>query len=149
MTPRQLLARLKAEGATATLKLRVEGTPPSTDTLAALRANREALVDYLAAQRVGGLDIAPVLVHSLLTWVDRYHALHVQTPDGLVLNAPPERATELLARSLWALVYDETGVRLVSKGNVPPEVRAEFAELDATSPFAQPRPAAERTAVLN
>lgn len=149
MTPRELLARLSAEGTTATLRLRIDGREPSPELLAALRHNRDAVLDYLAAQRVGGLDLAPVLMHSLLAWIGRYHALHVRCADGLVLNATPERALELLGRSLWAVIYDETHHRLISKGNVPAEVRAEFAELDATSPFAQPRPAERETVVLN
>lgn len=50
MTPRDLLARLEAEGATVSLKLRVEGTPPSPETLELLRRYRDDLITHLALQ---------------------------------------------------------------------------------------------------
>lgn len=49
MTPRDLLARLEAEGVGASLKLRLEGdNPPSPETVELLKRHRDDLIIYLA-----------------------------------------------------------------------------------------------------
>ena len=50
MTPRDLLTRLENEGVTATLKLRLEGTEPSPETIALLQTHRDDLILYLALE---------------------------------------------------------------------------------------------------
>ncbi len=51
MTPRDVLARLEAEGVTASLKVRFEGDhAPSPETRALLEPHREALIIYLARE---------------------------------------------------------------------------------------------------
>jgi hypothetical protein len=50
MTPRDLLARLEAEGVTAELKLRLEGTQPSPETLELVKLYRDDLITHLALE---------------------------------------------------------------------------------------------------
>jgi hypothetical protein len=147
MTPRDLLARAAAEGVTVTLKLRLDGNRPTPETLELLTAHKDALLDYLAAARVGGLDLPPVLAHSLLVWIARYHPLHVTTPQGTQLDATPEQALDALQASAWCVIADGEGYRLISRGNVPAEVRTTLAELDTSSMFAQGR--TEQQTVVN
>ena len=52
MTPRDLLARLKSEGLSVSLKLKVEGdAEPLTETLELLKRHRDDLITYLAHER--------------------------------------------------------------------------------------------------
>jgi hypothetical protein len=148
VTPRDLLDRAAAEGATVTLKLRLDGNRPTPETLELLTAHRDALVDHLAAARVGSLDLPPVLIHSLLVWIARYHPLNVTTPQGTQLDATPEQALDALQAPAWCVIADGDGYRLISRGNVPAEVRAGLRELDSGSMFAQPR-TEQQTAVVN
>jgi hypothetical protein len=48
MNPQDLLSRLKAEGTSASLKLRLDGTPPSPETLELVRQHRADLLGVLA-----------------------------------------------------------------------------------------------------
>ncbi len=50
MTPRDLLARLEREGCTAELKLRLEGTKPSPETLDIINRHKGDLLLHLALQ---------------------------------------------------------------------------------------------------
>ncbi len=50
MTPRDLLARLQAEGVTASLKLRLEGVEPSPETLDLIKLYRGDLITHLALE---------------------------------------------------------------------------------------------------
>lgn len=48
MTPRDVLARLAAEGTTVQLKLRLEGALPSPETFELVKACRDDLIVYMA-----------------------------------------------------------------------------------------------------
>jgi hypothetical protein len=51
MTPRDLLARLQAEGVAASLKLRLEGVKPSPELMDLLKFYRDDLITHLALER--------------------------------------------------------------------------------------------------
>jgi hypothetical protein len=148
MTPREVLSRLETEGVSVSLSLKVKAdAKPSDEAVALVMQHKGALLEHLARER-GGLDLAPVLIHSLLVWIARYHPLNVTTPQGTQLDATPEQALDALQASAWCVIADGEGYRLISRGNVPPEVRAALRELDSGSCPAQGR-TEQQAAVVN
>lgn len=91
MTPKDLLGRLEAEGTSASLKLRLDGTPPSPETLELLRAHRDDLILFMAVARGDAPQMcrlseekASGAVWCQLCW--RYH-LNACKPTGRLYEA--------------------------------------------------------------
>lgn len=127
MTPRDLLARLAAEGTTVQLKLRLEGAPPSPETFELVKQHRGSLLVHLARELISTSDDSGLsslilygdLLHSLMVWASQWSELRLEYPGGLVLNAKPEHIIDAYEHQPWGVVYDQTKAVLVIWGYVP------------------------------
>lgn len=120
MSAATLLKKLRAEGISVSLNLKVEATSaPSDEALNLIKDNRDALLNHLAGQAAPGLVLHGDILLNLLRWLHKFYELRLEHPDGLTLNATPEIALKLLERHEWAVLYDAERFVLLTNGDVP------------------------------